>query len=308
MSISSVQSRRIKKLLAEYRRLAVGKTRLLKVLDEVELPEGVYNSNAIENSTLTLKETEKILHEEEVERQVSVREVFETKNLANVSEYISDNISTLELNNGLILLLHKMLMAGIDDEIAGRFRKKGEFVRVGSHIGLPPEHIETAVSSALNELQESEVNIESLAKFHLEFERIHPFMDGNGRIGRILTNFFLKQANMPQITIWNKEKRTYYDAFGQYDDGRSTDSMTRVFYLVLSESLHKRITYLRGEEAVHLNNWAKENERSVHALLNAARRQTIPAFREKGKWRIGKESARSISIGKETKKAADNIK
>lgn len=74
----------IKNLKAEYDRFAKGKESLLKIIDEAELPESVFNSNAIENSTLTLKETERILLEMEVSRRVSVREVFEAKNLARV--------------------------------------------------------------------------------------------------------------------------------------------------------------------------------------------------------------------------------
>src|SRR4030065_1787794 len=77
----------IKVLKTKYDQLRKGKESLLKIIDESELSESVFNSNAIENSTLTLKETERILLELEVSRNVSVREVFEAKNLARVLEY-----------------------------------------------------------------------------------------------------------------------------------------------------------------------------------------------------------------------------
>src|SRR4030067_2518657 len=77
----------IKGLKRKYDQLRKGKESLLKIIDESELSEIVFNSNAIENSTLTLKETERILLELEVSRNVSVREVFEAKNLARVMEY-----------------------------------------------------------------------------------------------------------------------------------------------------------------------------------------------------------------------------
>ena len=87
MATTNPVKKEITNLKAEYDRLAKGKESLLKIIDEAELPESVFNSNAIENSTLTLIETERILLEMEVSRHVSVREVFEAKNLAQVMEY-----------------------------------------------------------------------------------------------------------------------------------------------------------------------------------------------------------------------------
>ena len=99
----------IKQLKKEFEQLRDGKESLLRILEEAELPELVYNSNAIENSTLTLKETEKILLEQEVMRDVSVRELFEAKNLARVLEYLSTR-PNLGLTIENILLLHQMLI------------------------------------------------------------------------------------------------------------------------------------------------------------------------------------------------------
>lgn len=86
MSTTTPLKNRIKTLKIQYDTFRQGKESLLKLLDEAEVSESVYNSNAIENSTLTLRETEKILLEMEVSRDVSVREVFEAKNLARVME------------------------------------------------------------------------------------------------------------------------------------------------------------------------------------------------------------------------------
>src|SRR3989338_4106266 len=116
--------KRIKALKAEYDFLKTGKEALLAMIDEVEVAESVYNSNAIENSTLTLKETERILLEQELSRDVSLREVFEAKNLARVVGYIKTNAMKRDLDKEMILLLHQMLIGGIDDAIAGRFRIK----------------------------------------------------------------------------------------------------------------------------------------------------------------------------------------
>ncbi len=260
------------------------------MLDEAEIPESVYNSNAIENSTLTLKETEKILLEMEVSRDVSVREVFEAKNLSRVMNYIRDKSREKEVDKETILLLHQMLIGGIDDKIAGRFRKSGEYVRVGTYIAPAPEKVESLIEMALdyyaNKLDQ--YFIDKIAKFHLDFETVHPFCDGNGRIGRALINYQLLRFGLPVIIIRDKEKMEYYKSFGEYRMNGRTKTMEKVIALVLMESLHKRITYLKGEKIVKLSDYAKKHRvKSVNTLLNAARRQSIPAFREKGVWKIG---------------------
>lgn len=271
--------------------LALQKTKqsLVILLDEAELVEGVYNSNAIENSTLTLKETEQILLQMEVSRDISLREVFEAKNLATVMQYVRHKLSGLVFDVDTILLLHSMLMTNINPQIAGRFREKDEYVRIGAYIGADPKHVKRRVEQMVEKFSNDITinSIEKIAWFHLEFERIHPFVDGNGRIGRLLINLQLLKMGYPQIIIRNKEKKYYYAAFRQFEDHGNQKPMQYVLYLALAESLHKRIAYLRGEEIMELSEFAKKSAISIHTLLNKARRQTIPAFREKGVWKIG---------------------
>lgn len=289
MATSAQLKDRINALKAEYDRLNKGKESLLKIIDEAELSESVFNSNAIENSTLTLKETEKILLDLEVSRDISVREVFEAKNLATMMEYISTKAQIVELNEELILLFHQMLLGNIDVSVSGRFRKKDEYVRIGTHIASSPEHIQQLIENALLEYSS---NLDSyfadkIAKFHLDFETIHPFNDGNGRIGRVLINFQLLKLGLPIIIIRDKEKKVYYSSFVQYRDSKNTRTLEKIIVLSLLESLHKRIAYLSGLTIIPLADFAIKKNKSIHTLINAARRQTIPAFREKGVWKIG---------------------
>ena len=88
MAISTLIQKEIEDLKCKYDSLKSGKQALLDIIDEIELPESVYNSNAIENSTLTISEAEKILLELEISRNVSIREVFEAQNLSKVIEFI----------------------------------------------------------------------------------------------------------------------------------------------------------------------------------------------------------------------------
>lgn len=289
MATSSPLKNRILSLKKEYDRLKKGKESLLKLIDETEIAESVYNSNAIENSTLTLKETEKIILEMELSANLSLREVFEAKNLARVTKFIENKQCMEPLSQELMLLLHRMLITNIDDDTAGRFRNPGEYVRVGSYIAPPPEQVEKLIENILNLYSGDLKNflIDKTAKFHLEFEHIHPFNDGNGRIGRVLINYQLLQANLPQIIIRNKEKKDYYQAFKDYDESSNTKSMEKIIALAIMESLHKRITYLKGQKIVTLSDYSRKIKKSSPSVHNAASRQTIPAFREKGVWKIG---------------------
>ena len=289
MAITKPTKDRIQALKRDYDTLRQGKESLLSMIDEVEIPESVYNSNAIENSTLTLEETEKILSEQMLSRNVSVREVFEAKNLARVTEYKHIRAKDSELNKDLILRLHQMLIGGIDDAIAGRFRRQGEYVRVGTHIAPAPEHVELMMDSILIGYSSDlgSYFLDKIARFHLDFESIHPFCDGNGRLGRVLVNFQLLQLGLPRLIVRNSEKQRYYRAFRDYEDGKTTKTMEGILSLGLVESLHKRLSYLKGETIIRLSDYIKQNGLSAPAVTNAARRQTIPAFREKGVWKIG---------------------
>lgn len=289
MTTPASYKKRIQQLRREFEQLKIGKEQLLKLIDESEVPESVYNSNAIENSTLTLKETEKILLEMEVARDVSVREVYEAKNLARVVEYIRTKHQEKDISLELMLLLHQMLIGGIDDLIAGRFRRANEYVRVGTHIAPGPEHVKRMLEQAVVDYNSDHQAFfsDKIAKFHLEFETVHPFNDGNGRIGRMLINYQLLRLGFPPVIIRNKEKSDYYAAFPDYRNNKDTKRMERIIALAVIESLHKRLAYLKGQKIIKVADYAKQTGESVHALLNAARRQTILAFREKGSWMIG---------------------
>ena len=287
-------NKKIKKIIdlkKKFESLKKGKESLLTIIEDVELAESVYNSNAIENSTLTLPDTEKILLDLEVSKDYTLREVFEAKNLARVYEYIKNKKDSIVLNQETILFIHNLLIGGIDDSIAGRFRKQGEYVRVGKHIAPAPEHIMRMIEVLLHEYKiNHDTNIfNKIANFHLQFETIHPFCDGNGRIGRVLINLQLQEFGYPNIIIRYKEKNIYYKTFQDFRDKNSTKAMEQVLYLSLSEGLNKRITYLQGAEIITLSEYAKLNNKSLAGLINSGRRQTIPAFREKGVWKINKD-------------------
>lgn len=276
-------------LRERYYKALLGKESLVQLLNETEISEHVYNSNAIENSTLTLEETEKILMQIDLSRYVSERELFEAKNLALVMEYIGKKVKITELSKDLLLLLHKMLLGNISPDIAGRFRLPTEWVRVGNYIAADPAEINTLLGGMFITLQSNphEHIIKRIAQLHLTFEHIHPFCDGNGRIGRVINNFLLMKEGYVPINIAFTNRADYYQAFRAFDKDDDTSFMEVIVGRALTNSYHKRLAYMEGKKIVPLAVFAQQKKQSISNVINKAHRQTIEAFIEKGVWKIG---------------------
>lgn len=278
-------------LRERYYKVSVGKEALLKLVSDAEIPEQVYNSNAIENSTLTLEETEKILLQIDLDRFISEREIFEAKNLARVVSYMEKRAKEQELTLEVILTLHKMLISNIRDDVAGRFRIENEYVRVGSHIAPAPQEVIPRLTKTFSDYNANirENIVKRIALLHLAFENTHPFIDGNGRIGRVLNNYLLIREGYVPINIKFIDRSKYYDAFKEFDRNGSTDIMEEIVAKALTNSYHKRLAYLEDKKIIPLVDYAKNNKISHSNMINKATRQTIEAFLEKGVWKIAED-------------------
>lgn len=279
----------VQKLRQRYLQALPGKESLIKMLVAAELPEHVYNSNAIENSTLTLEETDKILAQIELDRYISERELFEAKNLARVIEYMDARAATTEVTLELMTLLHKMLISNIRDDIAGRFRNPTEWVRTGTYIAVDPKEVIPRLTTMLLEYAKNphEHIIKRIAKFHLTFEYIHPFCDGNGRIGRVLNNYLLIREGYVPINIAFANRAEYYAAFKEFQVTGGTSGMEEIVGRALTNSYHKRLAYMESKHIMSLHEYARKTKTSIQNSINKAKRQTIEAFIENGKWKIG---------------------
>lgn len=275
---------KIEELQKRYLKLLKQNPTLEKTIVESEIAESVYNSNAIENSTLNLNETEEILFQGEVSAKTNLREVYEAKNLARVLSF--ENIH----DEKSLLTAHKTLLMGISDAVAGRFRIKGENVRIANHIAPPAQNILNLIEDLfLNYATNKETFfVEKIARFHLDFELIHPFCDGNGRIGRVLMNHQLRELQLPPIIIRNSDKKKYFSSFREFKAKGKTITMEKLLTLSLLESLHKRIAHYENKKIVTLSSWVRDKRFSPSATYNAAKRQSIEAFRLNEVWMIGK--------------------
>ena len=282
---------RLEQLFSTYKQLEKEHKSALHEITLSEVPEIVYNSNAIENSTLTLEETEDIIFFDKIKKDHDIREIYEAKNLVKVIEFLQNN-PNIKFNAELILELHKILLTGINDHIAWRFRSWGEWVRVGAHLWANPAFVNEFVYDLVTSYKEDKKSyfLDRIAHFHAEFETIHPFLDWNGRMWRVLVNKQLMDLWYPPIIIPSKNKhKEYYPLFDEYLKNDDYTWFTNLFALLLMESLNKRIQILTAKNIITLNERAKKNNKNVNSYLNKAKRQTIPAFRKWWKWMISED-------------------
>lgn len=117
-----------------------------------------------------------------------------------------DHYKEIELS--LILEAHRILMKRLNKQIAGKIRKCD--VRIGNSLAIPYEEIRSRLNRLLQFTPASEAEI---VEWHIQFEYIHPFEDGNGRIGRILYNIQRTKSGLPIHVIYEKNKSEYYELF-----------------------------------------------------------------------------------------------
>jgi len=129
--------------------------------------------------------------------------------------------------------------------------------------------------------------IKRIARLHLAFEHLHPFNDGNGRIGRVINNYLLIREGFVPINIKFIDRKKYYEAFKEFDSRGVATVMEEITGRALTNSYYKRLAYLEGKKIIPLVDYAKNNKLSHSNLINKANRQTIEAYLEKNVWKIG---------------------
>ena len=225
-----------KQKLSELRPLTPGEVERLR---EEFMVEFTYNSNAIEGNNLTLKETAMVLEGMTID-QKPMKDHLEAVGHRDAFMYVQD-IATkeIDLTESVIKNIHSLVLVN-------RPQDKGVYraipVRIMGAFTEPvqPYLIEPKMTEllAVNKEREQTMHIiERVARFHLEFEGIHPFIDGNGRTGRLILNLDLIRNGYPAINVKFTDRKRYYDAFDAYYRDGNADAMIEL----IGEYVDKRL-------------------------------------------------------------------
>ena len=199
----------------------------VEAIKEVFLVEHTYNSNAIEGNTLTLQETALVLQGVTIDKK-PLKDHLEAVGYKEAFQYIEELAKQdKDLSEYDIKSIHNLVLADRPED-RGTFRRVN--VRIAGALTNPvqPYLIEPKIEELLNNYKvwsETMHIVERVAIFHLQFESIHPFIDGNGRTGRLIMNLQLIKEGLPAINIKFDERRKYYDAFDEYSRTGSTEAM-----------------------------------------------------------------------------------
>ena len=175
------------------------------------LLEHTYNSTTIEGTTFTKRETEAIIFARALFPEKPLVEHLEVTNHAAVLEEILEGGDNQPLSESLIKTLHRAVLQGISPA-AGRYSRHHRAIR-GVTLALthPKDIPEEMASLVRGWRRHRRVTLRDIARFHAAFELIHPFGDGNGRVGRLLMAIQCLQQNLPPIVVENARKAEYYD-------------------------------------------------------------------------------------------------
>ena len=201
--------------------------------------EFTYNSNAIEGNTLTLKETSMALAGMTIDRK-PLKDQLEAVGHRDAFLYVEDIAQNkTRLRDAEIRTIHSLVLIDRPED-RGKYRRIPVTIAGAYTEPVQPYLIEPKLTEllAVNEKRKKKLHpIERIARFHLEFEGIHPFVDGNGRTGRLIMNLELIRSGYPPINVKFTDRKRYYDAFDAFYRDENADEMI----LLVAEYVNERL-------------------------------------------------------------------
>jgi Fic family protein len=178
--------------------------------------EFAYNTASLEGNTITLEEAKSFFEEGRTPKDRTLREIYDLRNTKDTLFWLF--AQKKNLGNDLIIEVHKRLMKDIDERTGYRTRDVRVF---RSHFEASSGiYVKTDMGILLKWYNENKKKLHPFVLaviFHHKFEKVHPFFDGNGRVGRMLMNYILIMAKYPPIVIYRKHRNDYLDALGSVD-------------------------------------------------------------------------------------------
>ncbi len=208
--------------------------------------EYTYNSNAMEGNTLTLRETDLVLRGLTIDKK-PLRDHMEAVGHKEAFEFVRGLVrDNALLSERIIRQIHYLVLADKKED-RGVYRRVPVRIMGAQHEPGQPYLIAPKMEQLLRDYAEStEHIITKLARFHIEFEGIHPFIDGNGRTGRLLVNLELMKAGFPPIDIKFADRIAYYNAFDEYYVQHDLSAMENLFAGYVNTQLDKYLKILQN--------------------------------------------------------------
>lgn len=222
-----------------------------------------YHSGKIENDSISYNDTHEIFHNDRVSSFTgNPRTLFEQQNQKTCYDFLAPKIIAKEpITLELVKEIHAILTAGTYDE--RRYIEKGErpgefkkhdYVTGLLEVGSSPEDVAQDIALLLIEMKDlavrESVHPETLLKaatyLHARFEYIHPFADGNGRVGRTLCNYFLMGNDHPPLIIYEEDRSRYFEALRSYDREEDLEPLFAFFLFSLEKTWEKKLERTLG--------------------------------------------------------------
>ncbi len=239
------------KKLNSYRPLTASE---VQRLSEEFLINFTYNSNAIEGNTLTLQETALVLQEGITIAQKPLKEHLEAIGHKEAFKYIEEIVKEpVDISERVIKDIHSLVLMDRPQD-RGIYRRVPVIIQGAEKRPPEPHLVPSEMEGLIKEHGDWKQNmhvVERVALFHLRFEEIHPFVDGNGRMGRLLLNFELMKSGYPPINIKFQDRKSYYDCFNDYQkSGGNPTAMVALVSDYIEEELENYIEILEMANSI----------------------------------------------------------
>ena len=285
---------RIESKLAELNSLRLLPPSAVKKLRQQFEIEMTYNSNAIEGNSLTLKETYLVISEGMTVKNKPLKDHLEAKDHYEALEFVMDLVEHHKpqtLSEQLIRTLHQIVVRDTEKEWAGRYRNSNVMITGASH--QPPEAmvVPKKMAGLVHWFRNHHTTlhpVELAALMHHKLVHIHPFFDGNGRVGRILMNVILMREGYPLAVILKNDRKKYYDSLAKSDREDYT-ALVRFVAQSVERSLELYLHVLRpatkkGERFLSLHDISSKTPYSAKYLNLLVRQGKLEAHKEGRNW------------------------
>jgi Fic family protein len=250
-----------------------------------------YHSDAIEGNTLTLQETKLVLEEGVTIGGKPLKDHLEARNDAGAFDLMIDLVnSKVSITQDVIQRLHEVVTKGLLED-AGKYRNTN--VRITGSSTTPPDFskIVKIMDEFIKDIKEFNIHpLKKAAFIHYELARIHPFVDGNGRVARLLTNLYLMEQGYPPIILKKTERQLYYKALNKANEGDLS-----LFAGFIAKAVHESLmfylsSFVTEDRLIPLAEMAEYSPYSQEYLSLRARQGKLDAVKMEDIWYSSKRA------------------